>query len=153
VIGNSQSEARIGSFIFRADPSLRLVPDYSPLGRRNSHYADWSRIRPRNGTPARTGLRPILSILPLRGRIRADFGLVRVLGKIENSDLAIVRIPIRNIRVSLLAFSFPYINLNNDMIWFLLFRLFERGRIQRLECVWNSKIEPALLKLRSYYRE
>jgi hypothetical protein len=37
VIGNSQSEARIGSFIFWADPSLRLVPDYSPLGRRNSH--------------------------------------------------------------------------------------------------------------------
>jgi hypothetical protein len=59
VIGNSQSEARIGSFIFRADPSLRLVPDYSPLGRRNSHYADGSRIRPRNGSPARIGLSPI----------------------------------------------------------------------------------------------
>jgi hypothetical protein len=59
---------------------------------------------------------PILSVLPLRGQIRADFGLVHVLGKIQNSDLAVVRIPIRNIRVSLLAFSFPYINLNNDVI-------------------------------------
>jgi hypothetical protein len=28
-----------------------------------------------------------------------------------------------------------YINLNNDEIWFLHFRLFERGRIQKLECV------------------
>jgi hypothetical protein len=51
VIGNSQSEARIGGFIFRADTSLRLVRDYSPLGRQNSHYADGSRIRPRNGGP------------------------------------------------------------------------------------------------------
>jgi hypothetical protein len=55
VIGDSQSEARIG-VIFRADPSLRLVTDYSPLGRRNSHYADGSGIRPRNGSPARIGL-------------------------------------------------------------------------------------------------
>jgi hypothetical protein len=53
------------------------------------------------------GVRPILSVLPLRGRIRFDFGLVRVSGKkIQNSDLAVVRIPIRNIRVVLLAFSF-----------------------------------------------
>jgi hypothetical protein len=29
----------------------------------------------------------ILSVLPLRGRIRVDFGLVRVSGKIQNSDL------------------------------------------------------------------
>jgi hypothetical protein len=27
------------------------------------------------------GLRPILAVLPLRGRFRADFGLVRVSGK------------------------------------------------------------------------
>jgi hypothetical protein len=58
VIGNSQSEAWIGSFIFRADPSLRLVPDYSPLGHRNSHYANGSRIRPRNGSRPRIGLTP-----------------------------------------------------------------------------------------------
>jgi hypothetical protein len=52
------SEAPIGSFIFHwADPSLRLVPNYSPLGcRGNSHYTDGSRIRPRNGSPARIGL-------------------------------------------------------------------------------------------------
>jgi hypothetical protein len=66
VIGNSQSEARIGSFIFQADPSLRLVTDYSPLGRRNSHYADRSWIRPRNGSPARIGLKP--AMLPLTSR-------------------------------------------------------------------------------------
>jgi hypothetical protein len=57
VIGNSQSKARIGSFTFRADPSLQFVPDYSPLGRQNSHYADGSQIHPRNESPARIGLK------------------------------------------------------------------------------------------------
>jgi hypothetical protein len=59
VIGNSQSEARIRRFI-SPDPSLRLVPDYSPLGRQNSHYADGSRICPRNGSPAGIGLKGLI---------------------------------------------------------------------------------------------
>jgi hypothetical protein len=77
VIGNYNPKLGSGVLHFGRIPAC----DWFPITTRNSHYADGSRIRPRNGSPARIGLRPILAVLPLRGRIRADFGLVRVSGK------------------------------------------------------------------------
>ncbi len=91
--------------------------------------------------------------------------------KNQNRDLTVVPIPMQNIWVSLLVYSFPSRNLNNEEIWcaglwssawgncfffFLLtllyFRVFKQGRIEDLKTVRKYKIRTLLAELGSYFR-